>query len=83
MPVLKSPKSSIRWISSKEMAKIIDSRARAVLRVSGKTFVRRRMNGKYAKLDADACPGIVELALIAPAIKGGRRIAGKNSKRSR
>jgi len=66
------------------MAEILDSRSRAVLRISGKSFMRKRKKGEYAKLDADACPGIVELALLAPSTeKGARSIARKNSKGSR
>jgi hypothetical protein len=84
MPAPNRHKSScIQWISSDEMAEIVDSRSRAVLRISGKSFMRNRKKGKYAKLDADACPGIVELALLAPATKGARSIARKDSKRSR
>jgi hypothetical protein len=85
MPTTKRrrPSACIQWISSKEMAKIVDSRSRSVLNISGKAFIRNRKNGKYAKLDADDCPGIVELALLAPAVKGTGSIARKKSSGSR
>jgi len=67
-----STKSSgkIRWISDSEMKAIVDKRARAVLNISGNTFMQNRKRGMYAKLDADDCPGIVELALLAPSDEG-------------
>ena len=80
MPLPKSPKShGIRWISDNAMAKIIDRRAKNVLNISGRTFVRNRERGEYASLDADECPGIVELALIAPRAKGKTTRARKKS----
>jgi hypothetical protein len=51
------------------MTAIVDKRAKAVLGVSGSTFMRRRRRGEYVHLDADDCPGIVELALLAPSIE--------------
>jgi hypothetical protein len=72
----------VQWISSKRMASIVDRRSQAVLNISGDKFVRNRARGKYASLDADDCPGIVELALIAPAPKEPR-IARKKRTRSR
>lgn len=72
----------VKWVSSKQMASIVDERSRAVLQISGSKFIRNRAHGKYASLDANDCPGIVELALIAPTPKGAR-VAGKKSKRSR
>jgi hypothetical protein len=59
----------VRWISRREMTAIVDERAKAVLGVSGKTFTTRRRRGDYAHLDADDCPGIVELALLAPSVE--------------
>jgi hypothetical protein len=72
----------VQWISSKEMASIVDRRSRAVLKISGEKFIRNRANGEYASLDSNDCPGIVELALIAPAPKEAQ-VARKRSKRSR
>ena len=62
----------IRWISKSQMDSIVDKRARSVLNISGKTFISRRNSGAFAKLDEDQCPGIVELALLAPSPKGPR-----------
>jgi hypothetical protein len=74
----------VKWVSDRQMATIVDQRSRDVLKISGKRFMRNRADGKYAALDADACPGIVELALIAPEprakLKGAR---GARKKRTR
>ena len=75
--------AGVQWISSTDMAAIVDKRARSVLQISGHAFVRNRKNGKYARLDADDCPGIVELALIAPSPKEATTRASKRTKRSR
>ncbi|WP_263373167.1 hypothetical protein [Granulicella aggregans] len=68
----------IRWITDSEMSSIVNERARSVLNISGKTFIRNRNSGKYAKLDADQCPGIIELALLAPSSKIAKPSARKN-----
>jgi hypothetical protein len=75
----KSKISGVRWVSDQEMASIVDKRARAVLNISGPTFTKRRRRGEYKKLDTDTCPGIVELALLAPSVKNGKARGGKNS----
>ena len=77
MPV-QSKVKKIRWVSKRDMDAIVDRRARAVLNVSGKAFIRNRKNGLYAKLDADQCPGIVELALLAPTSEVNGARARKN-----
>ena len=68
----------IRWITKNEMESIVNKRARAVLSISGKTFISRRNRGVYAKLDADLCPGIIELALLVPSKKSAKPRARKN-----
>jgi hypothetical protein len=68
----------IRWITKNEMVSIVDKRARAVLSISGKEFIRKRKSGVYSKLDADKCPGIIELALLAPSSKAAKPRARKN-----
>jgi hypothetical protein len=68
----------IRWITKNEMVSIVDRRARSVLKISGKTFISRRNKGAYAKLDADQCPGIIELVLLAPSKKVANLRARKN-----
>ena len=59
----------VRWISRTEMESIVDKRARATLGISGAAFMKRRRRGDYVHLDADDCPGIVELALLAPSVE--------------
>jgi hypothetical protein len=71
MPEAKKKKiEGVRWVSRTEMNSIVAKRARAVLNVSTATFLRNRNAGKYRRLDADDCPGIVELALLAPSARG-------------
>jgi hypothetical protein len=67
----------IRWITKEEMVSIVNKRARTVLKISGKEFIRKRDNGAYAKLDTDQCPGIIELALLAPSKKVAKPRARK------
>lgn len=76
--IVKSRVKGVRWVSDKEMAKIVDKRARATLKVSGTVFMRNQRNGKYRNMDAGKCPGVVELALIAPTrqtrnVRGGKK----------
>lgn len=81
MPHLKPKKPGVRWMTRREVDAIVDKRARSVLGISGQKFVENWKSGKYRKLDSDDCPGVIELALMAPL---PRRIsAGKNRKRSR
>ncbi len=72
----------IRWITKDEMTSIVNKRARSILNISGREFIRRRNKGAYAKLDADKCPGIIELALIAPEKKAAKPRARKNARKS-
>jgi hypothetical protein len=58
--------SGAKWINRHEMAAIVDAHARRVLGVSGQVFISKWKAGKYRNLDSDACPGVIELALLAP-----------------
>src|SRR6202041_2349512 len=58
--------SGAKLVSRREMAVIVDAHARRVLGASGKRFISRWKAGKYRSLDSDACPGVIELALLAP-----------------
>jgi len=82
MPTKRANIAGVEWVSPKQMSMIVNRRSQAVLKISGDKFARNRANGKYASLDADDCPGIIELALIAPAPKEARR-ARKRGTRSR
>jgi len=73
--------AGVRWITRREVATIVDAHAQRVLGVSGEKFISNWKAGKYRKLDSDACPGVIELALIAPLPRRAR--GGKNRKRSR
>lgn len=73
--------SGVKWISRREVDTIVDAHAQRVLGVSGEKFISNWKAGKYRTLDSDDCPGVIELALIAPL---PRRASGrKKSKRSR
>jgi hypothetical protein len=58
--------SGAKLVNRREMAAIVDTHARRVLGVSGRVFISQWKAGKYRKLDSDACPGVIELALLAP-----------------
>jgi hypothetical protein len=58
--------SGAKLVNRREMAAIVDSHARRVLGISGQVFISKWKAGKYRKLDSDACPGVIELALLAP-----------------
>lgn len=68
MPVSikKLTRSGAKWVNRREMSAIVDAHARRVLGVSGQVFISKWKAGKYRKLDSDACPGVIELALLAP-----------------
>jgi hypothetical protein len=81
MPQSRAKKSGVVWITRREVDAIVDARARRVLGVSGKQFVTNWKAGKYRKLDSDDCPGVIELALMAPLPR--QTSAGKKRNRSR
>lgn len=62
----KTKRVEIRWITKSEAHAIVDSTAQRVLGMSGDRFVAEWKAGKHRKLDSDACPGVIELALLAP-----------------
>jgi len=72
--------SGVKWITRREVTTIVDAQAQRVLGISGKKFISNWKAGKYRKLDSDACPGVIELALIAPL---PRRTSARKPKRSR
>ena len=77
MPATKS--KGVRWITRREAEAMVDSHAQRVLGISAKKFISNWKAGKYRKLDSDECPGVVELALLAPIPR--RAIGAKNGKR--
>lgn len=81
MPAIK-PKNDVRWITRREAAAMVESHAQRVLGISAKKFISNWKAGKYRKLDSDECPGVVELALLAPLPRRtGVRKLGKRSGR--
>jgi hypothetical protein len=82
MPGKKKVKAiGVKWIDRAQAKAFVDDTARRVLKVSGARFISNWKAGKYRKLDSDECPGVIELALVAPLPRLSR--AGKNRKRSR
>jgi hypothetical protein len=78
MPATKMT-TGVRWITRRQAATIVDSHSQRVLGISAKKFISNWKAGKYRKLDSDECPGVTELALLAPL---PRRTSGsKNTKR--
>jgi len=71
----------VKWVSKDEFDAMVDSRARRVLGISAKEFIGRWNRGRYRKLDADTCPGAVELAILAPLPRRSR--GRKNTARGR
>lgn len=69
----------VKWVSREQAAATVDARARRVLGVPGEKFIANWKAGMYRELDSDACPGVIELALLAPLPKSRGR---KNTKRS-
>ncbi len=67
MPVAKKNSiSGIEWASGEKAAALLDARARRVLKISGEEFISQWKAGKFRDLDSDDCPGIIELAILAP-----------------
>jgi hypothetical protein len=66
MSTKKAATTRVKWISRKQAAAIVDAHAQRVLGVSGQRFISEWKAGKYRTLDSDACPGVIELALLAP-----------------
>jgi len=78
MPAIKrSP--GVRWITRRQAETMVDSHSQRILGISAKKFISNWKAGQYRKLDSDECPGVTELALLAPL---PRRTSGrKNTKR--
>jgi hypothetical protein len=82
MPAKKRKIVEVKWINHREFAAMVDKRAKRVLGISADKFINRWKNGKYRKLDTDTCPGIIELAILAP-LPRTTKSAGKKPKRGR
>lgn len=70
-----------RWISREDANSMVDAHSRKVVGVGTEEFIKNWKAGKYRNMDADECPGIVELAMLAGVPKSSR--GRKNTKRSR
>jgi hypothetical protein len=81
LPAKKRKIVGVKWVSKAEFATMVDARARRLLGISANQFISRWKAGKYRTLDSDRCPGVVELAILAPLPR--RKRAGKNTKRGR
>jgi hypothetical protein len=79
MPTTLKQRPGVKWITRREAATMVDSHAKRVLGISAQKFISNWKAGKYRKLDSDDCPGVVELALLAPLPR--RASGGKVGKR--
>lgn len=79
MPVAKK-RGVMKWITQDEAMRLLDARARRVLNISGDEFVKRWKAGQYRDMDSGDCPGVIELALLAPT--SGTSRARKRKRRS-
>ena len=66
MPIKKRKIVDVKWASKREFDDMVEQRARRVLKLSTGKFISNWKLGKYRKLDSDTCPGVVELAILAP-----------------
>lgn len=73
--------ADVKWASKGEFDSMVESRARRVLNISANQFISKWKQGSYRKLDSDTCPGVVELAILAPLPrkKSGRKNAKRGS----
>jgi hypothetical protein len=56
----------VRWISRTEADARVDSHSQRILGISAKKFISNWKAGNDRKVDSDDCPGVTELALLAP-----------------
>ena len=71
----------VRWVNKAQFSEMLDARAKRVLGITARQFIARWKNGSYRKLDADTCPGVVELAILAPLPR--KKSGRKKSRRGR
>lgn len=73
------PAVGIRWISKRQLGRVLNSRAQRVLGVSGDELKRRLSNGEFS---LEGKEGTVELATLC-SFTGEKKSARSNRKRSR
>jgi hypothetical protein len=72
--------TGLKWATRQEAAALLDARAKRVLKMSGEEFVAKWRAGEFKNLDSGDCPGVIELALLAPQSRKSR--GRKKQKRS-
>lgn len=73
MRVAKNVKrGGIKWVTRDQAMALLDARARRVLNISGAEFVTRWKAGEFKNIDSGDCPGVIELALLAPKLRKSR-----------
>jgi hypothetical protein len=77
MSALAKKRHEVKWITRKEADAMVESQAQRVLGISAQKFISNWKAGQYRKLDSDDCPGIIELALMAPL---PRRTSGRKKR---
>jgi hypothetical protein len=82
MTVKLKSRPGVKWITRGEATAMVDSHARRVLGISAQKFISNWKAGKYRKLDSDECPGVIELAMLAPLPRraSGRKVTKRGSR---
>lgn len=62
----------IEWVSTREMNRLVDSRAQRVFGISGKDFRKKFAAGKLGRKSLDGTAGTVELATLCSFTDGGK-----------
>lgn len=82
MPAVKKSKySGLNWVRGAQALALLDARAKRVLKMSGSEFLAKWRAGKFKNMDSNDCPGVIGVALLAPASELAR--GRKNKKRSK
>lgn len=83
MPVAKKNRThGTKWVTRLQAKAVLDARARRVLNISGDEFIAKWNAGEFRKMDSGDCPGVIELALLAPKT-GKLRARSKQKRRNR
>lgn len=79
----KKTNERVKWIKRDQAMTLVDARAKRVLGISGAEFMAKWNAGEYRNLDSDACPGVIELALLAPPTGRAQRARKKQARSHR
>lgn len=72
----------IRWVTKRELRRLLDARTQRVLGVSGATFQKKLSSGRIGAKSIEGTVGTLDLATLC-SFTGGKKRARSNRKRSR